>query len=268
MQFPVVCLAGLCAALIVAGCSKFTPIDPISRLEAPPRLPEPETTYLDMGRQFLKINDPVQAKVAFIRSIREEGATAAALSGAGLAAERMGLLTEARRFFERARLKAPSSVLAHNNLGAVLYRMGAYHEAKQAFQAAFALSSGNSRTASHNLALAGLAIRRKQEETLTLVPNPLPIQRQGTGEYRLIVPGVADAKTGKDAGDKAKTKDAKAAMAARDAKADTESQAAMAAKTSENSTTTRTRTETTKAGQDDKPEKTPKAAKTAKPTEG
>lgn len=173
-------------ALAVAGCSKYQPIDPISKLEAPPALPEVQTTYIDMGRQFLKRGQADMAKAAFIRSIREEGLTAPALTGAGLAAEQQGLLREARRFFERARIKAPTSVLAHNNLGAVLYRMGAYHEAKQAFQAAFALSSGTNRVATHNLALTELAIRRKNRETLAIAPNPTPIQREGSGEYRLL----------------------------------------------------------------------------------
>lgn len=172
--------------LVLAGCSLTPAAGPLTKLDAAPRLPEPRTTYLDLGRQYLQAGEIDQAKRAFVRSIRVEGITAPALTGAGIAAEKQGLLTEARRFFERARLKAPSSVVAHNNLGAVLYRMGAYHEAKQAFQAAFALSSGSNRVATHNLALSELAIQKKRNENLPALPNPLPVQREGSGEYKLL----------------------------------------------------------------------------------
>ncbi|MEM7056285.1 MAG: tetratricopeptide repeat protein [Pseudomonadota bacterium] len=187
VRLPV--LAGLTLALTgVAGCNLFPEPDPLSKLEGPPRLTEPRTSYLDLGRQYLRAGEVAQAKAAFVRSMRVEGYTAAALTGAGLAAERQGLLTEARRFFERAKAKAPGSVLAHNNLGAVLYRMGEYHAAKQAFQAAFALSSGTSRVATHNLALSELAIRKALDDNPPEVPNPLPLQREGSGEYRILDP--------------------------------------------------------------------------------
>ncbi len=182
-------LAGMMLVLAgLAGCKLIPDPDPLSKLEAPPRLPAPSTSYLDLGRQYLRAGQIDQAKNAFIRSMRVEGLTAAALTGAGLAAERQGLLTEARRFFERAKSRAPSSVLAHNNLGAVLYRMGEYHAAKQAFQAAFALSSGTNRVATHNLALSELAIKQRLRENQPELPNPLPLQREGSGEYRILDP--------------------------------------------------------------------------------
>ena len=182
-------LAGLLLALlVVAGCNQTPGANPFAKVDPPVRLDEPKTSYLDLGRQYLRAGDIDRAKKAFIRSMRTEGLTAAALTGAGIVAERQGLLTEARRYFERARLKAPSSVVAHNNLGAVLYRMGEYNAAKQAFQAAFALSSGTNRVAKHNLALSDLAIRKTRDENLAELPNPMPIVREGSGEYRLLDP--------------------------------------------------------------------------------
>lgn len=191
---------GLCllAVFALAGCDVFRERYGVSRLEAPSRLPEPRGTYMDLGRQLLHAGQTELAKEAFIRSIRLEGMTAAALTGVGLSYERDGRLHDAQRYFERALVRAPQSVLAHNNLGAALYRQGEYNQAKQAFQAAFALSSGKSRIAQHNLSLTDLAIKRELAESLPIAANPVPLQREGSGEYRLL--GAADA-TIRDADD-------------------------------------------------------------------
>ncbi|MEM9138675.1 MAG: tetratricopeptide repeat protein [Pseudomonadota bacterium] len=182
------------ALMVLAGCEALQTRDYVEELQAPPRLPEPRTTYLDLGRSFLRAGDSDQAKAAFIRSLRVEGMSAQALTGAGIAAEQQGLLSEARRYFERARQMAPDSVMAYNNLGAVLYRMGEYHAAKQAFQAAFALSSGTNRVATHNLALSEIAISRADADAYREIPNPVAIQRQGSGEYQLLTPRAAEKK--------------------------------------------------------------------------
>lgn len=141
-----------------------------------------------MGRQLLSSNQPNLAQDAFIRSIRIEGLSAEALNGAGLASEKLGLLNDARRYFERAAKVDPNSVTAQNNLGAVLYRLGEYHAAKRAFQSAFALSSGTSRVAQQNIGLSDQAILREENAGGFLEPNPVPLQRRGTGEYILGTP--------------------------------------------------------------------------------
>lgn len=175
-------------AAVTAGCQILQKPSPLVKLEVPPTLPQPRGSYLDLGRSFLRANELDLAKDAFIRSIRVEGMTAAALTGAGLTAERQGLLNEALRYFKRALVRAPDSVLAHNNLGAVYYRMGEYNSARKAFQAAFALSSGTNRVASHNLTLSELAIEKDLRENGLELPNPMPIERRGSGEYVLTVP--------------------------------------------------------------------------------
>ncbi len=179
--------AAACLAASLAACGPEHPKGGLSALDDPPAtLGTPRTTWLDLGRGYLQVGESRLAKAAFIRSIRLEGLSAAALTGAGIAAERQGLLHEARRYFERALQQAPSSEIAHNNLGAVQYRLGDYLSAKRSFQAAFAISSGTNKVASHNLGLVELAIQKNAETEIPLVHNPLPLQREGTSEYRLL----------------------------------------------------------------------------------
>lgn len=170
------------ALLLAAGCQLQSPTAKLPPADA---LPAPQTTYLALGRTLLKQNRVDLARDAFIRSIRVEGASAAALTGAGITAEKQGLLNEAQRFFERARLLAPDSVLAHNNLGAVHYRLGEYHAARRAFRTAFALSSGASQIAAKNLTMSELAIARASEGPDVIVRNPIQLMRLGSGHYTL-----------------------------------------------------------------------------------
>ena len=182
-------VASMVAGLALLGTSacQLDAQNPLAQLTPPRELPPPDLrgTYLNLGRSLLASNQPDLAHDAFIRSIRVEGLTAAALTGAGLASERQGLLREAKRYFLRAKTLSPESVLAHNNLGVVLYRLGEYHEAKQAFRAAFALSSGTNSVAQHNLGLADFAIAREEGRTLELAENPVAIRRLGSGVYTL-----------------------------------------------------------------------------------
>lgn len=170
----------------VAGCAPG-PLDPMARLAPAEALPEPTGSWIELGRKLLAADQPVQAEAAFIRAIRVEGLTAAALTGAGVAAHRQGLLTEARRYFERAKKLDPDSVAAHNNLGAALYGLGELHAARHAFRTAFALSSGTSREAERNLGMADLAIARAEAADPPLLANPRAVRRTGSSVYQLIV---------------------------------------------------------------------------------
>jgi tetratricopeptide (TPR) repeat protein len=184
------CSLALGLLLAAAGC-EFLPRSPVAELEAPPPMPEPETSWLDLGRKLLAADQPDQARDAFIRSLRVEGVTAAALTGAGVAAEQQGMLTEARRHFEAARRRAPRSVTAHLNLGAVLYRMGELRAARRAFEAALKLSGGASEAAARNIAISEAAIRRAETaaagNTDATPPelNPRWVERVGPTRYRL-----------------------------------------------------------------------------------
>lgn len=189
------------ALLLSAAACEFPLRGPAIELEAPPPppapLPQPRTTWLDLGREFLAADRPDQAGEAFVRSLRVEGVTAAALTGAGVAAERQGMLTEARRHFEAARLRAPRSETVHLNLGAVLYRLGELHAARRAFQAALELSGGTSEFARRNIAISDIAIRGAEAavsaESAAAEPadvepvaaDPLRIERIGPARFRL-----------------------------------------------------------------------------------
>ena len=177
--------AALAALLLagVAGCQ--APVDPVAQLPGAEPLPDASGSWMELGRRLLAAGQPKQAEAAFIRSVRVDGMTAAALTGAGVAAQRQGLLTEAKRYFERAKEIDPDSVAVHNNLGAALYGLGELQLARQAFRIAFALSSGGSQEAARNLQMAELAIARDEAENPPLAENPIEVRRTGSGVYRL-----------------------------------------------------------------------------------
>lgn len=183
MKATTACALAATVTLAITGCQRQT--SPLVKLEAANTLPEPTATYLELGIELLRVSQNDLARKAFIRSIRMEGATPEAFSGAGVAAERNNLLGEAQRFFEQAHTLAPESVLTNNNLGAIHYRLGDYHSARRAFQAAFAISSGESDISERNLALTNIAIERENERYADVVRNPVLIQRLGTGVYKL-----------------------------------------------------------------------------------
>ncbi len=175
---------------VLAGCELIAPgpLDALPSAEVlPEALPEQATSWMDVGLRLLDSNQPVEAENAFVRSLRVEGMTAAALTGAGVAAQRQGLLTEAVRYYERAKELEPDSVAAHNNLGAALYGLGELYPARQAFKTAFALSSGASAEAAQNLDMAELAIARAEAANPPLAENPQKLQRTGVAQYKLIV---------------------------------------------------------------------------------
>ncbi len=116
----------------------------------------------------------------------------ATLTGAGVAAERQGMLTEARRYFEQARLRAPGSATVQNNLGAVLYRLGEVDEARSAFRQALVLSRGSSDIPARNLAIIDAAIQRATaSEDPPLARNPHQLERLGQARYRLMASSAA-----------------------------------------------------------------------------
>ncbi|MEM9369640.1 MAG: tetratricopeptide repeat protein [Pseudomonadota bacterium] len=145
--------------------------------------PDAESS-IERGRELLRYKDYPAAKKSFISSINQGGVSAAALTGIGLAEEGMGHLNEAERFFRMALRLAPDSIMAHNNLGVVLFRTEKYHEAQQAFQTAFAISSGRSSIAQHNLRLANLAVAEIDANEFGVI-EAFSLQRVGTDEYLL-----------------------------------------------------------------------------------
>ena len=175
-------------ALVLLSLAACAPVAaPLDELPPAEPLPDAAGSWLELGRRLLASGQPVQAENAFIRSLQVEGMSAAALTGAGVAAQRQGLLTEAVRYFERAKEIDPGSVAAHNNLGAALYGLGDIRAAHHAFRTAFALSSGGSPEAERNLGMAELAIARAEAENADAQETPEKLRRTGSAQYKLIV---------------------------------------------------------------------------------
>ena len=144
-------------------------------------------TYLIIGKRLIDAGEYDLAIDAFERSILIEGVSAAAMTGAGIAAEKRGLISMASRYFERARELAPESELANNNLGVVLYRLREYYRARQAFQAAFALSDGRNELALRNLRLTERIIKDIEAGRRYVDPAlNMEVRRLGSSEFELI----------------------------------------------------------------------------------
>lgn len=184
------------ALAVLPGCATQ---GPLANLEAPGALTlGPQQDWYLLGVQLLRTREPAQAERAFNRSLAVEGAVAATYTGLGIATAQQGLLTRARTHLEQARALAPEDATVHNNLGVVLYDLGEYHAARQAFQAAFLLSSGASEAATLNLAKAEEAIARAEQPLAVDPAVDHRIERVGSSEYRLLeLDGAAeDAGTG------------------------------------------------------------------------
>jgi len=187
-------------ALLLSGCGIAAHAVPSAwskAAEAASTEPAKET-WLALGARLLEEGDNEGAHRAFIRSLRIEGPSAAAFTGAGVAASRQGLLTRAIRHFEHASALDPLYAAAHNNLGAALYAQGDYVGAERAFRAAYRLGDGDSIEIAKNLALAEMAHGQGEAgpdaiaNMLTAigdgeiaVPGTGEVQHTGPGEYRL-----------------------------------------------------------------------------------
>lgn len=177
------CIAILAILPILGGCTNYP--NAFSELKVQERkVGSDAEKSIYNGRRALRFKDYAQAKKNFIASINQGGVTAQALTGIGLAEEGLGHLKDAERFLRLALRLAPDSIIAHNNLGVVLFRGGKYHEAQQAFQAAFAISSGQNSIAEHNLRLANLAVAEIDANEAGTV-EAYRLSRIGSSEYLL-----------------------------------------------------------------------------------
>lgn len=195
-------------ALIIAACqhpdSAGAPADPAvtmggadSRRELPvawaPGIIASQSQYIRAGNRLLASQEPDLAMKMFMRSISTDGVSAEALGGAGIAAAQQGMLTSARRHLEDARDLDPDSVTTNNNLGVVLFMLKEYHQARDAFRMAFAVSSGRSEFAEDNL--------NRTEAVLALIDSPgeddgavtYRVERRGSSVFRLVGTDEAEA---------------------------------------------------------------------------
>ncbi|MEM8792783.1 MAG: tetratricopeptide repeat protein [Pseudomonadota bacterium] len=157
--------------------------DPLAPQALSKRLPSPEQ-HVEQGHLALKAGNVSDARFHFLSAINQGGADVEALIGLGMIEESQDRLGEAERLFRRAVALSDTSESAYNNLGVVLFRKKDYHEARQAFRLAFALSSGTNETAAHNLRLAELAVKQA-DDGLFGVPIDHQLLRIGSSEYLL-----------------------------------------------------------------------------------
>ncbi len=169
-------LCGACAAPMNAAA-------PETPAKSEPRQP---VSFLSRGNHLLSAREPDMAMKAFLSSMSVEGISTEAMTGAGMAAQQQGLLTSARRYFEQASELAPNSVIAHNNLGVVLYMLEEYYPARDEFRSAFALSSGKSEMAERNLNRAEATIARTEKIQKTDPAISHEVIRLGSSEFRLV----------------------------------------------------------------------------------
>lgn len=142
--------------------------------------------YLALGRELLAANEPALAMRAFTTSLGVEGISAPALTGAGIAAQRQGLLGAARDYFERARDVAPRSVVTHSNLGSVLLALKDYHGARAEFRSALMLSGDADQPAlERQLARAELAIAERESTDRMDPAATQRVVRLGSDSFRL-----------------------------------------------------------------------------------
>ncbi len=173
----------------IAGCELVGPTSSSFRPADPPapvlnwQGSNSSQSALDRGIELLRLGEPALAHKAFIRAIRTEQDTAAALTGAGVAAERLGQLSKAEAYFQTVAKLSPSSVLAQNNLGVIQFRRGNYVAARHAFQRAFALSSGQNDLARRNILVAEEALVGRLDDSDVATSHALV--RLGSSEYRL-----------------------------------------------------------------------------------
>lgn len=177
------------AVLMLAGflCGACAAPSPDASLEAPTELrPAARETYLSLGNRLLAAKEPALAMKAFTRSITAEGLTPEALTGAGIAAQRQGLLSTARRYLVHARDMAPDSAIAHNNLGVVLLMLKDYDGARVAFRSALKLTGDeNEEAIRRNLERAETALAARDEEAEADPAATQRVVRLGTSAFRL-----------------------------------------------------------------------------------
>ena len=174
------------AVALLGGCATERVTLPPPEQPSARDLARPGEGWLTVGKRLLAAGEHDLAMEAFERSLVLDGPSAEAMTGAGLAAEGQGLLTMAARYFEKARKLAPESVAVHNNLGVVLFRLDEPYRARQAFQAAFALSDGTSPMALQNLRLSEQVIAER-EARLTVIDSAMNfrVDRRGSSEFKL-----------------------------------------------------------------------------------
>lgn len=188
-------LAGKAAILLVLGLGACTPMQGDE--------PLPETRYstptlydidavddpLATGHLLMRAEQFELALRAYTRAFAlgqtgEPGQIEVAL---GTVNARLGRLHTAKRFLSIAVEKNPSSIEAWNNLGVVNLSLLDLVKARNAFETAFALSSGTNIAARENLARMD-EVEANETPAPELLLSEFTLVRHGSGRYLLGTP--------------------------------------------------------------------------------
>jgi Flp pilus assembly protein TadD len=171
--------------LVLAGCGGSEPSAPGSPV-APGLDPVAEPVDgLVVGHRLMAAGEYDLALSAYTRAAGERGLTVDTLSAIGSAQLRLGRLGQAERSLRQALERDERFVPAWNNLGVVLMETGRAAEARNVFQTAYALDSGNSDEIRDNLRRA---LARLDENAYPEPENEEAFQlvRRGNGRYLLL----------------------------------------------------------------------------------
>lgn len=140
---------------------------------------------LVVGHRLMAAGEYELALKAYYRAAATRGFNGDTLSAIGSANLRMGRLGQAESLLRRAISEDERFVPAWNNLGVVLMERGKVAEARNVFQTAYALDSGNSDQIRENLALAIAKVDQRGYDPPT-EKNAFQLVRRGSGQYLLL----------------------------------------------------------------------------------
>ena len=175
--------------VVLAACSGGLDASNPAAANSPPAADGTKASVdgLEVGHRLMAAGEYDLARDAYLRAGAEQGVNSDVLSAIGSADLKLGWLNEAEHILRRAVEEDPGFVPALNNLGCVLMERGKFGEARQVFQRAFALDSGNSEDIRQNLRLA---IARTDN---TVYAGPVTAEaprfnlvRRGQGDYVLL----------------------------------------------------------------------------------
>ena len=144
---------------------------------------------LIVGHRLLEAGEPELALKAYYRAAAQQGINSDVLSAIGSANLALGRLGQAEQVLRRALDEEPTFGPALNNLGVVLMEQGKAPEAKNVFQQAYALDSGNSDAIRENL-IRAIAMSEKSiyadEPEQQKLERSFSLVRRGQGENVLL----------------------------------------------------------------------------------
>lgn len=174
----------LAALAICAGLGACGP-DLTENRPPPPNARGVAEDGLTVGHRLMAAGEYELALKAYLRATAEQGINADTLSALGSANLQLGRLGQAEQLLRRALELEPAYVPALNNLGVVLIEQDKVGEARQVFQQAFALDSGQSDSIRENLRLAIAQTERNVYPVVEDAPA-FSLVRREKGRYVLL----------------------------------------------------------------------------------